>query len=419
MLSNILQEYIHYHILNKSVLDISFLITTFTKISETNYETDYMKLDGRNFYIKIRDELILVTSKYEKAIIDFTDIITINETIIGNVNGNIKTTVGTAVLNFLVIYDIFGKKMSYINKEFDYGLVEKLIAEKTHPDIENHITAEELLNHYDRRLFIDNLASYIGVGVTEYSLRPAPGISKFVTKTIKELEVKYKQTPLIDPKAIAELEAAIIDYDVAYLKQDISYGKLVSKKVIKTSRKRMYAVFGIGNDVTEKKTPILIALNDGLGKNPEVLTALFNDLRGGAAGRGNETKDAGVTTKELINAMSSMVVELDDCGNAYHTSVIVDKTMLSKYIVKNNKLIELTIDNMSEYLGKIVSIRDELYCKKDGTVCIYCIGSKYSELRTWMTAAATDLGGLLLKGKLKKFHGTDLEIVTITKDDFK
>ena len=422
MISIDLNDIIVLAVKNKSFLNLKFLLDYFTFNPKKSYEDDFVLIKENKFYGKLEEELVLLSSDYQQAILNLNDEITVSKDLLGNVEVSTTTLVGRVITNWLINTYCLNDKVAFINEEFTLGDIEDIIIELFDNTDDDAITVEEYKAFLDMRLYIDTFAMYFGVGVTTHSIKPAPGIAEYVTKTIKELEVKYNEKPLVTPSIIAELEATVIAYDVEYLKNDISYGKLVSKKVIKMARKRMYSVYGIGNDVTGAKTPILIALNNGIGQNPDVLTAIFNDLRGGVAARGNETKDAGVTTKELQKAVAGMTIVETDCGQTIGLEVAITKKTARLYIGKTiigkvNTII--TNDTYKNYIDKTIIVRDESRCSLEGGICLTCIGQRFKDYKKTIALMATDLGGMLLQKKLSKFHGVTLTLTKVSLSDIK
>ena len=420
MITTDLKDLLLNGINNGFLLKLKFIIDYFTFIPNKEYEDQYIKIKDGCFYGKLEDELILITKDYQEQIFKFNNEILLTNGDMKIVNKDIKTIVGRVITNWLLSEYCLNGKIGFIDEEYDLGNMEDLILPLFDSEDKDAITIEEYKKFLDMRLYIDTLAIFMSVGVTSHSIKPAPGIAEFVKKTIVELEKKYSEKPLKTPAVIAELESKVIEFDVAYLKQDISYGKLIGKKVIKTSRKRMYSVYGIGNDVTGKKTPMLIALINGIGTDPDTLTALFNDLRGGVAARGNETKYAGITTKELQKSVAGLDVIDTDCKSKLGIDVTVTKDNARLYIGKtiiDAKSTIITVDNFESYIGKTITLRDEFRCQLESGVCLVCIGRRFKKYSKTISLMATDLGGLLLTKKLSKFHGVTLTMTDISLDN--
>jgi len=417
-----LQDHIHKHIKEKSYLKLKWILGLFNYIIE-DYEDDYVIVEGTKFFIKDGEDVLLITDKYKSSLVESTDEIEITPDILPNITKKEVTTMGRLLFNCLIGVECFNGKIPYINEEFDLSYIENMFISNMleKKDLETYITTEEYLNFIDMRLFIDTLTNFLTLGVTEHSIRKAPGIDKFKSEKIKELEVKYKEKPLKTALAIAELEDSLKQYDIAYLKQDKSYGKMITKKVTNMARKRMYGIYGIGNDVTGKATPIMIALSDGYNKDPETLAAMFNDVIGGSMGRGDETKDAGVLTKYLTRSTADIVIDHTDCKTKIYLKTVITKDnteeLLGRFIKVGNTMTMLTTDSITTYLNKEVELRDPLYCKSDTGLCMTCAGNKLLGYEKTIPLLAVDLGGFNLDLKLKKFHGTELKITKLTLDE--
>jgi len=412
-----MSDYIKYSIQKEYLLELPWVLTLFSVI-KSNFNTDFFNFDGKNIILKTETEDIYETDniKNKIALLDFSDKIIIDKEFLVNVNNKTETTVGRLILNWIIGTYCFNNKIPYINEAFTLSSIEKLIE----PLLGDTITVEEYIRFIDIRLYIDTFANYYSVGITEHSLKPAPGILEYKAKVIKELKAKYGDDALKDLIIFKQLEDKLIAYDVEYLKKDISYGKIVNNKVINASRKRMYATFGITSSLDGSSEPILSDLASGIKKDKKELVAYFNNIRSGSYSRGNSTKDMGVLTKFLIRATSDVIIDLNDCNTNLYLKTIVknEKDLLGRNIIENNKLLNLTKDNISKYLNKEVKLRDPLFCHSETGVCIKCIGENFRGHEDEIPLLSTGLGGLFLNTSLKLFHGKDLKITTLQDDLF-
>lgn len=419
MLNINLIDFIKESILNGKILELNWHLFMFTKITDNEIENDYIKIHDKEFYVKVNDEFILITKDYRTPIMKYNNKLEINKSFLVNINNPITTTVGRLILNYLIGTVSLNNKIEFINKMFTFKEVEALITKKYDDKDENGIHTPEYKEFLDMRLFIDTFANYLSIGVTEHSLKPAPGIKKFLDKTIKELVKEYGNDELNNnPTIFKKLEDAVIAYDIEYLKTDIAYGKIVTKKVTNMARKRMYAVYGIGLSLKGKANPIFSSLADGLKKDGIELAGYFNDARGGSYGRGMDTRDSGALTKFLIRATSDIVIDLNDCKTKLTLTELITNDnsydFIDRYILIADKPLLLTKDNIDKYVGKKVSLRDPYYCVSESGLCVYCAGEKFRDYQDFMPILSTSLGGLFLGASLKKFHGISLEVTTIT-----
>ena len=414
-----MSDYIKYSLQKGYPLELKWFLTLFS-VLENKFDTDFFKYDGKDVILKTDNETIYETDRIKKglSLLEFNDEIEIDKDFLVNVNSKTKTTVGRLVMNWLIGTYCFNNKIPYINEAFTFKKVEKLIEPLLGSNDENSISIEEYKKFLDLNLYITSFANYYSVGVTEHSLKPAPGIKEYRNKVIKELEKKHGKNALKDPIVFKELEDKLMEYDKKYLESDISYGKLINKKVL-TARKRMYGVFGMtGNLATDKKTFIKADLASGIQKNKEDISSYINNNIYGSFSRGNETKDMGVLTKNIIRSTSDVIVNDTDCKTTLtlKTKVKDTETLLSKYIIENNKLVLLTKDNINNYMNKEVNLRDPLFCKSETGVCIYCIGENYRGHEQEVPMEATSLGGEYLNASLKKFHGVELKTTKLPDD---
>ena len=416
-----LSDFIKQSIINNSILKLKWFIDMFNFIKENSYEDEFIKIENKKYFIKLEDELILITDKYTDALLNFNDKITINSEIKVNVKQSTDTTIGRLLINYLIGTYCFNNKIEYLNRQFNYSDIEALI-EPIFDDKDN-ITVKEYKTFLNMKNYIDGLANFATLGITEHSLLPAPGIEEYKKKVIKELIEEYGEEELNNnPVVFKKLEDKLLEYDKNYLKKDPAYGKMITKKILNTSRKILYGVHGIGLNLKGKSKPVFSSLSEGMKKDREELSAYFNDLRGGSFGRGDETKDAGFMTKFLIRATADIVINKEDCGTKLYLSETItsdnEKEFINKYIIDKDKLVLLDKNIVKSYINKTVKLRDSMFCKSETGVCIYCIGRNYEDFTDNIPLLATSLGGAFLNAKLKKFHSSELKVTQLDEKVF-
>lgn len=416
-----MSDYIKYSIQKEYPLELAWVLTLFSVLKST-FDTEYFSFDKKDVILKTDTEDLYTTDNIKNKIplLDFTDKITIDKSFLVNVNTKTETTIGKLILNYLIGTYCFNNKIPYINETFTFSVVEDYIQPLLGIKDETGITVAEYKKFLDMRLYIDTFANYYSVGVTEYSLKPAPGILEYKNKIVKELKKEYGDDSLKDLMVFKKLEDKLIAYDVEYLKKDISFGKIVNKKVIETSRKRMYGAFGSSTSLDGTNEPILSDLASGIKKDKKEIASQFNNIRYGSFARGSETKDMGVLTKFLIRATSDVIIDEKDCKTKICLKVKIedDKTFLNRYILDKNILTLLTKDNIGKYLNKEVSLRDPIFCQSDEGVCINCIGEDFRGHQDEIPLLATGIGGTFLSASLKKFHGLDIKLTRLPESLF-
>jgi len=421
-LSPELVEYFGYSIGKRYLLKRAWVLNLITFIANPTYEDEYVKIDNKMFYVKQDEELILITKNYTKPVIGLKDTLIVNKDFISNCNGNTETTFGRVFMNYVINVHCLNNKVSFINEVFTLGDIEDDYIEPNLVDVDNEdsntkITTEDYYKFLDIRAYIDSLSAFVTIGASEYNIVKAPGTEEFKAKVIAELIEKNGPKALEDPLVVNELEDRLVAFDTEYIKQDPSYGKLITKKVTNMARKRMYLIYGIGNDLSGEAKPVISSLSGGLNKDIGEIHSLFNDAIGGSAMRGNETKSMGVITKYLIRATADILIMNTDCGSKIFYEETITKHHVGKNILVSDKLFNLTSNNIDTYIGKKFPMRDVRFCKLDNHVCTTCMGSQYEEYPNATPLMATENGGKFLKESLKKFHGTVLKTTTIDLND--
>lgn len=119
-------------------------------------------------------------------------------------------------------------------------------------------------------------------------------------------------------------------------------------------------------------------------------------------------------SKQLLAAMQQEV--LDDYGTDCGTTGYLEEEVLEKnrqkimyrYMIEGSKLVMLTPENFSSYVGKTVKMRSIMYCKGDET-CNKCAGDMSYKLdNREIGLGTTKISNTLLRMGMKKFHTANI-----------
>ena len=383
-------------------------------IAEDEYEDEFIVIKNKQFFLKGTDEDILLSNKYETPILGFTDKIILPKNYLANIKGELTTTIGRLIMNYILLTRNFGSKALYLNEEFNIATIEKKYITELLTDDPNEldkISIKEYIRFMDSVTFIEGFSKVLSVAGTEKSTVPAAGIEEYKKKVMKEIKDKYNITGKIkDPKIISEIETKLNAYEDEWLKGDVSNGRFIYSKT-KLARKKMFLDIGVTNTFNGKEDGVTSSLLDGYGTDPETLTTLFNDARSGSYYRGNGTRDGGVAAKVLLRATSDISVIDDDCGSKEGLAITVTDKTIGRYIVQGNSLVLVTSDNISKYLGKSAVMRSPMFCKLDRNFCLKCVGIGMKGHEKGISLLSIDVAGAMLKNALKKFHSSELQLV--------
>jgi hypothetical protein len=168
----------------------------------------------------------------------------------------------------------------------------------------------------------------------------------------------------------------------------------------------------IKNPNTKKYEIIENSLMDGLAKKD--IPTHANMIVSGAYPKAVGTQVSGYMSKELLAAFQTEVLgpKDSDCGSKRTITVTLTNDnyndFIHRYILVGTKLIELTNENKSEYVGKTVKMRSPLYCVGIGPnrcLCNKCAGNFYYNLQKPNIGLLTSkIATTLTQMGLQKFH---------------
>lgn len=336
----------------------------------------------------------------------------------------VETTYGRLLLNMFLVFEPFNGKIPYINKKFNVGTVENMIApvlqsDGPDPSIipEGKIVVQELLKLQKAATFIETLSPIFALSITRAGMLPPPGRQEFKQKLLKSYEGK-----LTNPIEMAHFQEDLKKFDTDYLKEnDPSYGKFMGGKVVDARGKAFLTQGGESNSFIDQLdvTPILGSLDEGIDLTPESFVAAANTIRYGSFSRGAETVNGGVVAKGLMTALDTWKIVDEDCGSTLGVERCYDDKSISRlvgrYILVNGKpvLIE-TLADAQAYVNKVIFIRSQQYCRRPGTeTCAICAGKAVSQYKNGQVITTMEVSSGILNDSLKKMHNTSISTATL------
>lgn len=323
----------------------------------------------------------------------------------------IETTVGVFMLNYLVLIRSFGSIIPYINGKWELKKIEKQIVKLA---LDEKISADQIYRYVDNVYFLSSLNDFCVPGVSEQCITANP----IVDERRRELLEQYKDQ-LDDPNIMVMIENELIKLDKDLLKDDMSSGFLIKGKNFDVQRKRMFVIFGLnetfGDDVKGYDFGTF-NLNDGW--NLGEMDIIANDIRRGSYNRAKSTALGGYESKVLgRNFQDSSIVE-DDCRTKRGVRILLTKNEIKNYVNRNiivgDKLIELTEDNINQYLDKEVVIRSPMYCNSQDGYCYACMDSRFKKMGVRLLGITTiSIGSTFVTNSLKSMHGTKVDVFEI------
>jgi hypothetical protein len=384
------------------------------------------KSDG--YYFMSPNGLIKIRDNPNRPLFDFLDDVTIDSDWLDNNTEKLKTKIGNVLVNALLLADNFNDKISFMTGSIKIKDIEKKIAAllvDNPPEGKNppndKITINEYLKFINARTFLNGISQIAVVAATPKTLLPPPGLKKFRKELVKKYGDKLK-----DYKTVAEIESKLAEFDKEWLKDDPSFGKFLSGKVLNINRKKMYLTYGAesGFGDSDEANYIEGSLDDGWTKDPEKIVTMFNSIRSGSYSRGHETQEGGLVAKVVLRATGNFKIADRDCGTKLGIVFEVDDanvaSLIGRYQIKSNNSLEQieNIEMAKKLLGKIIKLRSIQYCHEKGEqICKVCAGKRLSEHPKGIALAVTEVSAQILTSSLKKMHGGVLSVVELDLDD--
>lgn len=336
------------------------------------------------------------------------------------------TTVGLYVFNKYFIepelFDIFG----YINETVDKGVDKKINATLSQYCIEDKIDVS-VLDHY--LIKQQKFMPYIDILAYNYSEKMLT-CTKAINKKKSELLKKYKtEIEAGDPLVGDKMEKELLAYAVEYMGDDPSMDMFTSgaRGDIKNNFKNMFVMKGVVRDPDPNaKQKYKVAMSSYIdGISPDEYALFANTLAAGPYARARKTQVGGHWEKLFVYAFQhvKLLKAGSDCGTTRTITVNLTKKNASMYmymyIVDGSKLVELTSDNLSKYLGKKVKFRFSSLCKAPaGTICNKCMGNLPYRLGvTNIGTSTTQIPSTLKNISMKAFHDSTQQLYDVNLED--
>lgn len=252
-----------------------------------------------------------------------------------------------------------------------------------------------------------------------YSLKAAPIYNPSYSSNMlipkKELldirDEFIKNNPNATTADYVKLEKELASKATAKIKDDPSIGVFNSgaRGSIADQYKNISMLVGpVYNPATASMEPITTSLIEGFKK--EDLPKAGNMLISGVYPKSCATADSGYITKQYYAAFQSVCVDVDgsDCKTKSHLKILITEKNWYKYefqnIIDGDKIVTLTEDNYTKYIGKVVKLRSPMCCTGE-KVCSVCAGRMpYITGLTNIGITFATVPNSMLNAGMKKFH---------------
>ncbi len=406
-------EYINYALKKRLYRKLNWFYTLF--VITIKPELSYCKIEDGKFYVKIDNVFTVLDGVDGKTpALTMSDIVTISKENLDNLDKDITTQLGRILVNKIMLSDVFGNIIPFINKRIKVGDLEAIIAKELAADT---ITVDEYLKFINTCSYMHGLSRITTYSATERTMLPPKGITEFKKKLAKEMLVKYGEDWVKDRAKIVEFETALKAYDAEWLKDDPTMGKMTSGKA-SSARSKLYLTFGseVGFDKKSGEAALVEnSLLEGFPKDKQLLTNMFNTSRSGSYDRGKETQKGGSAAKDILRAVSSLTIKDGDCGAVVGKTMLITKenanTLLNRYILLSNKQIELVTDP-EQYIGKVITRRSPQYCRSTGnSFCAVCAGKALANYKKGIAILVTDISSIMLATSMSAMHFKPIQTI--------
>jgi hypothetical protein len=326
------------------------------------------------------------------------------------------TSVGIFVFNKTFIepelFDLFG----YIDTTLTKSVAKMINSKIGYAVLEDKIPLEAMKNYIMRTQKFQPYSNILCPSFTMNMLL----ITDKIEKRKNALLTKHKDSiDNGDEKVVAAIEKELLDYCKEVLDDDPSMDlyKSGAKGSFGNNFKNLFVMRGAIKDPDPTKGYDIVTSNyiDGVTKKDYPKTA--KSLAAGPYSRAKKTQFGGYWEKLFLKAFQhiTLLPAGSDCGTTSTIKINISSKNASmimyNYIVENNKLIELTSDNISQYMGKTVNMRFSSLCKEKKGFCNKCSGNLFYRLGILNVGVATpQLASRLKVIALKAFHDSQIQL---------
>lgn len=363
---------------------------------------------------------------YKEANFDPTSKITLTSNEYQWVVNPTSTTLGMLLFNRYVLeqYNII-RETGYWNTPLSKKGLGKLDELITSLVIADKLTTVDLGNYVDSR---DRLgfwcASFLGSAVSDSLLRPMSDVKKRKAELFKQYDADLHSNDSVKQiLTVNKIEKELNDMVEKNLMNDAANDIFNSGIYNRTDNYKVINVMtgAVFNPSTGKYDIVENSLMDGINKKD--IPAFANSVVAGAYPSAVGTADSGYMAKQVLALLQSE--ELDpnpksDCGTKSTIPMTVDKDsapyLYYRNIIVNGKVVELTADNINNYMGKTVQLCSPQCCTHD-KICAKCAGRLFYNLGvTRVGLLCSQITQKLLNIKLKSKHNSLVTATVISLD---
>ena len=322
------------------------------------------------------------------------------------------TTVGIWIFNKYFIEEDLFDMFKYVNKTIDKKIYGKLNNEISVAVLEDRLPLETMKRF---NMKTQKCMPYISILAPNYTDKMLT-CTEVINKKKKELYKKYEeQIKKGDEIAASRMEKELLDFAIEYMGDDPSMDMFISgaRGSIGNNFKNMFVMKGVIKDPDPNaKQKYNVAMSNYIdGISPDEYALFANSLAAGPYARAKKTENGGYREKLFLRAFQHLTLDPpgSDCGTKRYIEVILTESNINEwmysYIIEGSKLVELTSQNKSKYIGKKVKVRFSALCESKTGICNKCMGNLYYRLdKTNVGTSLTQIPSVQKNIAMKSFH---------------
>lgn len=323
------------------------------------------------------------------------------------------TTVGIWVFNKYFIEPHLFDLFHYINETITSKLFKKLNNILSEAVLEDKLPLEYLK---DFMMKTQKCMPYISILAPNYTNKML-SCSVAIDKKKQELYKKYKdQIEKGDEIAANKMEKELLQWAIDYMGDDPSMDMFISgaRGSIPNNFKNMFVMKGVIKDPDPNaKQKYNVAMSNYIdGISPDEYALFANSLAAGPYARAKKTENGGYREKLFLRAFQHLILDPEgsDCGTKRYLEVVLTDSNINEwmysYIIEGSKLVELTSENKSKYIGKKVKVRFSALCESKTGICNKCMGNMYYRLdkKENVGTSLTQIPSVQKNISMKAFH---------------
>lgn len=322
------------------------------------------------------------------------------------------TTVGIWIFNKYFIEEDLFDMFKYVNKTIDKKMYGKLNNEISVAVLEDRLPLETMKRF---NMKTQKCMPYISILAPNYTDKMLT-CTEVINKKKKELYKKYEeQIKKGDEIAASRMEKELLDFAIEYMGDDPSMDMFISgaRGSIGNNFKNMFVMKGVIKDPDPNaKQKYNVAMSNYIdGISPDEYALFANSLAAGPYARAKKTENGGYREKLFLRAFQHLTLDPpgSDCGTKRYIEVILTESNINEwmysYIIEGSKLVELTSQNKSKYIGKKVKVRFSALCESKTGICNRCMGNLYYRLdKTNVGTSLTQIPSVQKNIAMKSFH---------------